>query len=111
MRGRGSYDRAVDQDLLQPTGFDAMFTIVPILIGIGFVVVIGSIVYRAVRIASRGQNPLTLQEDLAMRVLQAPSLQRARTKAERLDELDSLRALGRITEDELVAARAKVLSE
>lgn len=88
-----------------------MFTIVPILIGVVFVAVIGSIVYRAVRMASRGQNPLTLQEDLAMQVLKSPPLQRARTKAERLDELDSLRALGRISEEELVAARAKVLSE
>jgi hypothetical protein len=61
--------------------------------------------------ASRGQNPLTLQEDLAMQVLRSPQLQRAKTKAERLDELDALRALGRISEEELVAARAKVLSE
>jgi hypothetical protein len=88
-----------------------MFTVVPILIGLGFVFIIGSIVYRSVRMARRGQNPLTLQEDLADAVRRSPSLQRAKTKAERLDELDSLRALGRISEEELVAARAKVLSE
>jgi hypothetical protein len=106
-----TYDLAVGPDPLQPGGADVMFTVVPVLIVIGFVFVIGSIVYRSVRMARRGQNPLTLQEDVAMRVLRAPQLQRARTKAERLDELDTLRALGRISEEELAAARAKVLSE
>lgn len=101
----------MEPSLLLPSTFDAMFTIVPVLVALVFVVIIGSIVYRSVRMAKRGQNPLTLEEDLAMQVMRSPALQRPSTKAERLDELDRLRALGRISEEELTAARAKILSE
>jgi hypothetical protein len=98
-------------DVLQPGPSDAMFAIVPAIIGVVFVVVLASIVYKAVHLASRGVNPLTVQEDLAARALQSQALQPARTKEQRLDELDELRALGRISEEELQAARARILSE
>jgi hypothetical protein len=88
-----------------------MFTIVPVLIVLIVVVGIGLTIYRAVRLRSQGVNPLTLEQDLAAQALRSQALQPARSKADRLDELDRLRAMGSISEQELATARARVLSE
>lgn len=93
------------------TAFDTMSAVFPVFIGIVFVCIVGSIVYRAVRMANRGQNPLTLQEDLAHQVSRSAALAAPKTKADRLDELDRLRALGRISETELQEARTRILAE
>ena len=88
-----------------------MFGIVATLIAIGFVVTIATVVYRSVRLARRGVNPLTLQEDLATRALRSEALAPSRSKGDRLAELDALHATGRISDTEHAAARARVLAE
>lgn len=80
---------------------------------IGVMVVIGVVlnVYRAARMANRGQNPVTLQEDLAWQAQRSAALQPGRTKAERLAELDSLHAAGAISDAEREQARARIIAE
>lgn len=54
-------------------------------------------------------NPLTLQTDVAAR-LATDGFGRTRPLAERLDELESLRTAGTISEAEYTAARATALN-
>ena len=81
------------------------------VIGAFIVVSIGVSVYRASRMANRGQNPVTLQEDLAWQAQRSATLQPSRTKAERLAELDSLHAAGAISDTEREQARARIIAE
>ncbi|MFD1721981.1 SHOCT domain-containing protein [Amnibacterium endophyticum] len=89
----------------------AAFVVVPAIIGIVFLLIVVSIVYRSVRLGRRGVNPLTLQEDLAARALRSQALAPARSKAERLAELDRLHADGAITDAERADARDRILAE
>lgn len=75
------------------------------------VVSIGLSVYRAARMANRGQNPVTLPEDLAWQAQRSVTLQPSRTKAERLSEIDSLHAAGSISDTEREQARARIIAE
>ena len=101
----------LDPDFPSRSGIGTAGAGVAVLTGIVLVVIVGLIVYRSVRLARRGVNPLTLQEDVATRVLQSDALGPARSKAERLAELDALHADGRITGEEHAAARARVLAD
>ena len=115
--------------------FSAIFTIIVIIIVIG----IGLAIYRAVKLAQQGKNPLTLDNDIraaALDTLQAQKVGPGATSAddasgatasadartppptppstltleERLREVDGLRARGIITESEHAAARAAILA-
>lgn len=111
--------------------FSAIFTIIVIIIVIG----IGLAIYRAVKLAQQGKNPLTLDNDIraaALDTLQAqkvgsgaasaddasgatasadaPTPPSTLTLEERLREVDGLRARGIITESEHAAARAAILA-
>lgn len=81
------------------------------VIGLIVVVSIGVSVYRAARMANRGQNPVTLPEDLAWQAQRSAALRPSRTKAERLAEIDSLHASGSITDTERDQARARIIAE
>lgn len=100
-----------DPVLIGPVGPDPVFVLVATVVVLGIVGSIATAVYRAVRMANRGRNPLTLREDLAYWASRAPVLTPAATKAERLDELDVLLGSGRITAEEHAAARARILAE
>ena len=99
-------------DPMVPQGFDIVLMI--IVIG-GVLVVLGVIatavlaVYRGRRMAVRGQNPLTLQEDLAYQAMQSRTLAPERPLEQRLAELDDLHRRGVISDDEHRAARAEAL--
>ncbi|WIB77820.1 SHOCT domain-containing protein [Curtobacterium sp. MCPF17_002] len=97
---------------LIPVGYDiagSMITLGAVVIGIGFVVVIALAIYRGTRMANRGQNPLTLQEDLAYKAMQSNTLAPAQPLEQRLAELDDLHRRGVITDDEHRSARAEAL--
>jgi cytochrome c-type biogenesis protein CcmH/NrfG len=97
---------------LVPAGYDAVWSLV--MVG-GVIVVLGTIavivlaVYRSTRMANRGQNPLTLTEDLAFQATQSATLAPVKSLEQRLAELDDLHARGVISDDEHRAARADAL--
>jgi hypothetical protein len=109
---------------MDPTGgggaFDAMVVVVPVIAVLGVVSAIAVAVYRAVRLAKSGQNPLTLDQDLAVRALHskllAPTDQAAPEEAtqtasveDRLARLDDMHARGLISDEERRTARADIL--
>jgi hypothetical protein len=91
--------------------FGVGFAVIATLVVLVFAGVIGLSIYRAVRLSRQGVNPLTLQTDLAAKVLRSDALQRTPSKAERLAELDVLAANGTISAVEREAARARILAE
>ena len=104
-------------DPLVPSGFDAMFTIVPVLIGIGVVVAVVLAIRRGVRYTQHGIDPTVADVDLTAKLLKSDLLapehpvSPERTVTERLAELDRLLASGTISAEEHAAARAKVLED
>lgn len=94
------------------TGFGAfgvLFGIVSAFIGLGFVAIVVTIVVRSSRMAKRGQNPFTMQEDLAYQAMRSQTLAPAKSLEQRLAELDDLHARGVISDEEHRAARAEAL--
>ncbi|PCN47775.1 hypothetical protein Csp2054_10410 [Curtobacterium sp. 'Ferrero'] len=89
--------------------FGALFGIASVVVGLGFVAVIVTVVVRSSRMAKRGQNPFTLQEDLAHQAMQSQAFAPATSLEQRLAELDDLHARGVISDDEHRAARADAL--
>lgn len=89
--------------------FDAMFLGAAAIVALGFLSVVFLIV-RNSRAASRaGMNPLTLQTDLAAKVMNSELLAPAPSKEARLAELDGLLARGVISAAEHATARAAIL--
>ncbi|MCS5734683.1 hypothetical protein [Herbiconiux daphne] len=91
--------------------FPILFVVVAAIIAVVFVVVIVSVVANARRVRRSGHNPLTLQADLATKLLDSDALSAERSTEERLGELDRLRASAAISPDEYQAARARVLAQ
>ncbi|MFC6237767.1 hypothetical protein [Longivirga aurantiaca] len=89
---------------------DGLFAIVPVLIGIGFVVVIGTIIYRFYAARREGLDPLAGDLQLMAAARDSQLLAPERSPEERLAEIDALLAAGTITEDEHEAARARIIS-
>jgi uncharacterized membrane protein len=89
--------------------FGALFGVVAVVIGLGIVSTIVLTIYRAKRMADRGQNPLTVQEDIAYQAMQSRTLAADKSLEQRLAELDDLHRRGVITDDEHRAARAEAL--
>jgi hypothetical protein len=98
---------APGSDALFGVGFAVIATAVVIV----FVGIIGLSIYRAARLAKQGVNPLTLETDLAAKVLHSDVLKQTPSKPERLAELDVLEANGTISPAERQAARARILAE
>lgn len=97
---------------LIPPAYDLVWTLVAVggivtLLGIVAVLVVA--VYRSRRMVARGQNPLTVPEDLAYRAMHAQVLGPVPTREQRLAELDDLHRRGVITDDEHRTARAEAL--
>lgn len=99
--------------MIDPTAtqapFHFIFIIAGAVIAVGFVVVIVLAVRNSNRIRQAGHDPLTLQSDLALKVMNSDLLSPEKPVADRLAELDALLASGAITEPEHAAARAKIL--
>lgn len=91
------------------SAFGVLFGIVSVIIGLGFVAIIVTIVVRSTRMAKRGQNPFTLQEDLAYQAMQSQTLAPAKSLEQRLAELDDLHARGVISDEEHRKARGEAL--
>lgn len=89
--------------------FGALFTVGIVVVVVAVVVIISLSLYRAKRMADRGQNPLTVQEDIAYQAMQSRTLAPTRTLEQRLAELDDLHRRGVISDDEHRAARAEAL--
>ncbi len=81
-------------DPLMPSGVDAMFTVVPVLIGIGIVVTIVLAIRRGVRCTQHGIDPTVADVDLTAELLKSDLL-----------------ASGTVSTEEHAAARAKVLED
>ncbi len=94
----------------------SFFAIVLTLVVAVFALIVGTTIYRAVRLRRQGVNPLTLETDLAAKVLRSDMLRStppraAPSKAERLAELDVLAANGTISAAERETARGRILEE
>jgi len=90
-------------------GAGAMFTIVPIIIALGFVWVIGTIVYRFFAARRAGFDPLAADIQMAAKARDSKLLAEDRSVEDRLAEVDRLLAEGTISSDEHKAARARIL--
>lgn len=90
--------------------FPILFVIVAAIIAVVVVVIVVQAVATARRVRQAGHNPLTLQADLATKLLDSEALSPERSTEERLGELDRLRDSRVISGDEYEVARARVLA-
>lgn len=92
-------------------GFDAMFNLVLVLVGIGFVaaVVIGLMNFK--KAADAGVNPLTMETEAMTRLITSDVLAPEKSVEQRLAELDALQTRGVITATEHAAARAEIIKD
>ena len=91
------------------THFNVVFIVIALVVVAVFVVVIVSVVRNAGKVREHGLDPMTLQADLAARVMQSDLLSGGHSKAQRLGEVDAMLADGVITPAEHAAARAAIL--
>jgi hypothetical protein len=89
---------------------DTMFTIVPVLIVLGFVAVIGTAIYRFFAARRAGLDPFAGDIQLMGAAKDSQLLAPERSVEERLAEVDGLLAAGTISQDEHDAARARIIS-
>jgi hypothetical protein len=89
---------------------DALFIAAPIFIGVVFVLIVVMVIVRVVRVRKAGHNPLTLDADIAMKLMDSDLLSKTGSKQEQLAEVEALHASGQVTEEERSAARAAILS-
>ncbi|MHC5796205.1 SHOCT domain-containing protein [Lacisediminihabitans sp. FW035] len=91
------------------TSFGVIFGIVTAVVVIGIVISIAVAIRNAARVRNSGHDPLTLQSDLAVKLLDSEALAPAKSLESRLLELDALLAKGTISKEEHAAARARLL--
>ena len=89
--------------------FGILWGVGAVVIGLGFVAIVVTIIVRSARMTKRGQNPFTVQEDLAYQAMQSRTLAPEKSLEQRLAELDDLHARGVISDDEHRGARAEAL--
>jgi hypothetical protein len=89
--------------------FNVGFTIVAVIIALGVVFVVVSIVRNVIKVRASGHDPITLQTDLAVKLLDSSALAAERPLPQRFADLDTLLAAGTITPEEHSAARARLL--
>jgi hypothetical protein len=73
--------------------------------------VIVSAVTNAARVRRAGHNPLTLQTDIATKLLDSDALSSQPTVEARLQKIEQLRAAGTITGEEYDTARSRLLTQ
>ena len=94
---------------MDDSSFDFMFTLVPVLIGIGFVVTIIIAVMNWKKAADAGVNPLTMETEAMTTLIKSKALAPEKSLEARLKEVDDLLARGVISKAEHTTARAEVL--
>lgn len=98
-------------DSATPGFMPIVFWIVGGIVVLVFIFVIVSAVTNAARVRRAGHNPLTLQTDIATKLLDSDALSSQPTVEARLDRLKQLRADDTITSDEYDAARSRLLTQ
>jgi hypothetical protein len=103
----------------QFSAFQGVFAFVAVLVVLGIIGGVVASIVRAKRVVDAGHNPLTLETDIALKVLDSQALAREGSAPEgsapegsvgrRLAELDALQANGAITAAEYAAARERIL--
>jgi len=91
--------------------FPILFVIAAAVIAVVVVVIVVQAVANVRRVRQSGHNPLTLQADLATRLLDSEALSPAKPTEQRLAELDRLHEAHVISTDEYRTARARVLTD
>ncbi|KQR24137.1 hypothetical protein ASF79_02630 [Agreia sp. Leaf335] len=81
------------------------------IIALVFVFVIVSVIANASRARRAGHNPLTLQTDIATKLLDSDALSSQPSVEARLEKIEQLRAAGTISANEYDAARARLLTQ
>ncbi|MET4581390.1 uncharacterized protein HemY [Conyzicola nivalis] len=89
--------------------FPVVFIAIALVAVAVFVVAIVSVVRNSRRVRQHGLDPMTLQADLAAKVMRSDLLSGGQSKAQRLAELDAMLTEGVITPAEHAAARAAIL--
>jgi hypothetical protein len=100
---------------LAPSGFDAIFGIITVLVVVGIVVSVIVGVRKWMLLHDAGIDPLTVDARLAATVINSNALRPEESLAPvgveaRLAQLDDLHARGVITADERATARAAILT-
>lgn len=89
--------------------FGGAFAAVFVIVVIGIIVSIVVWVRNASKAVEAGQNPLTVEYDLALKALKSDVLAPERSTEEKLAEIERLFTAGAINADEREAARARIL--
>ena len=89
--------------------FPVVFIAIALVAVAVFVVAIVSVVRNSRKVRQHGLDPMTLQADLAAKVMRSDLLSGGQSKAQRLAELDAMLTEGVITPAEHAAARAAIL--
>lgn len=90
--------------------FPILLTVAIAVIVVVVIVIVVQAVASVRRVRQAGHNPLTLQSDLAVKLLESEALSPERSTSERLGELERLRAEDAISGEEYRAARERVLT-
>jgi hypothetical protein len=93
-----------------PGWIGAMFVLVPILVGCGFLFTVYAVIRNRNALKQAGFDPITAQVQLASRVMSSELLTPQKTLEQRLAELDDLHTRGVISDAEHTRARAQALA-
>ncbi|MBF4633169.1 SHOCT domain-containing protein [Agreia pratensis] len=88
-----------------------IFWIICGIIAVVFVFGIVSVVANVRRARRAGHNPLTMQTDIATKLLDSDALSSQPSVEARLEKIEQLRAAGTISNNEYDAARARLLTQ
>ncbi|MBC7763312.1 MAG: hypothetical protein H7201_16305 [Candidatus Saccharibacteria bacterium] len=94
----------------QTPEFSTLFVSVGVLVAISFAVVIALAVRSAAKVHKAGHDPLTLQADLAVRLLDSDALSIRKPQQQRLADIEALFTTGVNSESERATARATILA-
>ena len=91
--------------------FPVVFIVIALVVVAVFMVAIVSVVRNSRKARQHGLDPMTLQADLAAKVMQSDLLAGGQSKSQRLGEVDAMLAAGEISQAEHAAARAAILRD
>jgi uncharacterized membrane protein len=91
--------------------FGPMVTIALVFIAAVAVLIVVAIVRNARAARRRGHDPMTMQTELASRLLESDALRGSGDATERLAKLEQLKAAGTISDAEYAAARQRIIGE
>ena len=89
--------------------FSVGLTIVAVIIALGVAFIVVSTVRNVIKVRASGHDPMALQTDLAVTLLDSGALAPDRPLLRRFADLDALLAAGTISPEEHSAARARIL--